>query len=746
MKVLRQFMFVPLILFIFACLAYAWPSVKLHGYVYNARNGLALPHVNIVINDTLGASTGLDGHFEFILPDGSYRLQVKRIGFESLSYTVNIPEDTCKVLHIDLQPAVLSMKEEITVFAERLEQDPLNPNRNKWLNNTEDIIQRFEGVNLFKRANFASEPSIRGSSMGQISITIDGAKMFYACVDRMDPITAYIEVENLEQAQLSKGSFDLEHNQTIGGSLNFVTEKADYQQSFFLESEGGYESVSALRRFRFKANYSSNNDWAIRLSGSVKKSDAYYAGKNRLIGSSGFNKNNYALSLGKKIGSKSDLHFYYIGDNAWDIGYPALIMDARKTQSHIFNLEYNVKDITPLWNRFSLKLYYNTVKHWMDDYGRSIEEIFNRDVMPGMYMPMYGTSSTSGLIMSFTIADMQNIFTGRLEYYQLAAFADMDMYPIQADKAPAYLINIADARINNAAISLKYNRILSGQSSFRLDARFDYSLRNVLNSYGKRPLQSLYPGSNLQNQYHVFGISANYEYRFNDNISAVFKLGNSQRLPTHLENYGYMLYNVLDNFFYYGNPSLKPERSIQVESGINWKSNKLRWRLTTYASRINDYISGYILEGEFKKYENFSLVYLFGAEGSLSWQVTNSLLFFLSTGYTYGQNTVFNEPLPYIPPAEARLKINYTRERYFFEGEARFAASQNRIAYKTTVEDKTPGFVILNLRSQIILSSQWRLKAGIENILDRYYYEHLSINNLPGKGRNFYLGINYRIN
>jgi len=528
----------------------------------------------------------------------------------------------------------------------------------------------------------------------------------------------------------------------VGGSFNFVTEKADYGKPFTVQSEAGYESVSSLQRIRFKTNYSKNG-WALRLSGSLKKSDDYYAGGHYPIDNSGYQKNNYSLSLGRKISDRQDIKIYYIGDNAWDIGYPALIMDARKTQSHILNVQYTVQDITPLWNRFSLKVYFNTVHHWMDDYDRSKEEISNREVMPGMYMPMYGETAAGGFISSFTFVREKHILTALLEYYHMSAFADMDMYAFDPDISPAYLINIADARTDNFAVTLKHNWLLSPKTTLRTDLRFDYSRRDLFNEYGKRPLQSLYPNTDMRKNYIGLGISLNLERALDNHSTVLLKLAQSQRLPSHMENYGYMLYNVLDGYFYYGNPTLKPERSLQAEGGFRWQASGFNGQISAFVSKVDDYISGYLMEDEFKKYDNFSHVYLAGAEGSLAWSLSETLAFFGSLSYTYGQNTAFDEPLPYIPPLAGSAKLQYAFRYYWFEAEGRFAADQTRIAHKTTREDYTPGFFIFNLRAQIALGEHWKIKLGVENAFDRYYYEHLSIANLPGRGRNLYFGVNY---
>ena len=50
---------------------------------------------------------------------------------------------------------------------------------------------------MFRRGNYAPDIVRHGMRNGQVGITIDGMQIFGACTDRMDPITSYVEANNL---------------------------------------------------------------------------------------------------------------------------------------------------------------------------------------------------------------------------------------------------------------------------------------------------------------------------------------------------------------------------------------------------------------------------------------------------------------------------------------------------------------------------------------------------------------------
>ena len=81
---------------------------------------------------------------------------------------------------------------------------------------------------LLSRANFAQEPVIRGLSGGQIGLVIDGMPVIGACVDKMDPSTSYVEADNLQRLELSKGGFDLTNS-----FANWWDHKPGYRKAQF---------------------------------------------------------------------------------------------------------------------------------------------------------------------------------------------------------------------------------------------------------------------------------------------------------------------------------------------------------------------------------------------------------------------------------------------------------------------------------------------------------------------------------
>jgi len=84
------------------------------------------------------------------------------------------------------------------------------------------INSRLDGISLIRRGAYAMEPQMHGFSGGQINITIDGMKMFGACTDKMDPVTSYIEPDNLESLKITHGTSGNHLGSTVGGSFDML--------------------------------------------------------------------------------------------------------------------------------------------------------------------------------------------------------------------------------------------------------------------------------------------------------------------------------------------------------------------------------------------------------------------------------------------------------------------------------------------------------------------------------------------
>lgn len=107
-----------------------------------------------------------------------------------------------------------------------------------------------------------------------------------------------------------------------------------------------------------------------------------------------------------------------------------------------------------------------------------------------------------------------------------------------------------------------------------------------------------------------------------------------------------------------------------------------------------------------------------------------------SLAWAWGKNSSDDRPLPQIPPLEARLSLTWERGDWSAGGLWRLVAAQNRVAENqgsivARDFDESPGFGVFSVNGAWRLNRHYRLSAGIDNMLDKTYSEHL---NLAGNG------------
>lgn len=716
------------------------------GHIVDAASEESIIHANIlVVGTAMGAATDTEGRFTLVLNTGTHTLRISAIGYTTEALTVAITDEAPEPLNVLLHPSIV-LHDEVLVNADAPLTNDLAAPSNK-LNATEDLVDRIPGADFIQRANFAWEPVIRGMNGGQVGLVIDGIKVIGACVDKMDPTSAYVEVENLEKLELTKGGFDLTHASQIGGAVNLVTQKPRFDQPFYMNGEMGYESVSALRRVRVVGGAAHKNT-SVRGSFSYKKSDDFTPGDANAITNSGYQKNNYKLDLAQRLGGHHQLTASFLADNAWDIGYPVLLMDATLAQARIYSLAHNWQtDHHASWlHAWETRFYHNTVDHWMDDFDRDVAQ---REVMRAMNMPMYGYTRTSGGISTLDMHIGKQNLSVTLDAYRTKSFGDMWMFSLFPSIPDMYLLNLGDIDVQHGAITADWSRPLSAKLQARSNLRFDYSWRDVERAEARAVLKGRWDRDELARTYAFPNASLSLAYALQPATQLRLSVANVGRLPTHVENYGHYVYNYVDGNFYSGNPGLKPERSSQVELSFERTTTRFAFRINAFYNYIQNYIVGENDDGlvggtstfRFRVYTNASEATLMGGEFSGLLNLTPRMQLAGTAAYSRGHNLEFDEPLPLIPPLFGTLSLRYDHGKLWGEVEARGAAPQNRVATILAEEDGTDGYFVLNMRSQYTLPRGLQLKAGIENLFDYFYHEHLSFGNLPSRGRNVYLAL-----
>ena len=412
-------------------------------------------------------------------------------------------------------------------------------------------------VNLVRRGSYAWEPVVNNMQTERLSTTIDGMKIFYACTDKMDPVTSYVESGNLQSISLNSGlDGNPQATGNIGGSLDLKLRKVGFDSDpRQINVSAGHEWNGHLQVYGADAAFSGSRAY-LNTGLFYRDADNYRTGGGEVLNYSQFSKVNVFANAGLRLSDSDILESTLIFDRATDVGYPALNMDVSKAQGFISSVSYR-----HLFSGASLetKAYYNHIIHIMDDTTRPDVEI---------HMDMPGDSWTTGLYSLLTTSlggetGAQHDVAANYDLYYNRLFADMTMYPGGA--APMYMVTWPDVGTLNTGLALTDNVSIDDRQSLRLSGKLAWQQQRLNNEEGYHGQKVFFPLM-TDSYYQTTGrIAASYQFSI-PNSQLSIGGGWGSRAPTVTEAYGYYLNNTFDQYDYMGNPHLKNESAFELNS------------------------------------------------------------------------------------------------------------------------------------------------------------------------------------
>ena len=608
------------------------------------------------------------------------------------------------------------------------------------LSSTEDILSKIEGVSLIRRGSIGMEPVLRAFSAGQINVVIDGMRFFGACTDKMDPVTIYTEPVNLKSIDIKYAGDGLAMGSSVGGSLNLKlaepTINAERKITGTIAS-GYYTAASAVQNI-VALNYSANK-WALRVSGVYRKAGEYRNGLSQKVDFSQYEKVNANISGKYQLNGKSTLKADVLIDNGWNIGYPALPMDVGYARARVAALTYNHEFNKHLIKNLEAKVYANSIRHAMDD--------TKRPFVP-MHMDMPGWSDTQGAFVQAQLnTKAKHSFSMKLDTYHNRVKADMTMYT--ANNAAMYMLTWPTNHQTLAGLYLQDLVTLDEKNRLDFKIRLDAAVSKVTDNMGIDQFDVLgYDISKPINNI-LKNVNAGYTHHFNSEFSIYASTGYSERLPSTSERFGFYLFNQMDNHDYLGNPNLKKELAVNTELNFIYSSNNISIKLSGFNSYLQNYITGQtrsnlsvmtIGAAGVRSYNNISSARIIGAESNINYRFANQHFAFNNTlKYIKGRDNL-GMPLPLIAPFKSISALRFTHQGLFLQAEYELSSAQNKVS-AALGEQKSPAFSVINLRANHIFDLdkhklEW--SVGVENLLDKAYYEHLDWTKILRPGRNIY--------
>lgn len=603
----------------------------------------------------------------------------------------------------------------------------------------DEFLASSESISFIKKGAYAWEPLLNNMSTERSTITIDGMHIFGACTDKMDPVTSYVESNNLSEVAIKSGQEGSLHGATVAGSINLKRKNTAFGlgKEWNAAYQTGFEANN--NQFFNLGNVAYSSDKLV-AEGSIsyREAENYVDGNNDEINHSQFHKFNTSLGLAYKTSTLSSLRVDAIFDKAEDVGFPALPMDLWLSRAVITSAAYKQFFEDKPIKVWDTKVYYNAVEHYMDDTTRPENLV---------HMDMPGWSTTYGILSKINLKKEKYAAEIQLNAYQNLSIAEMRMYPQDRNERTMFAFSWPWVTTRYTGLSMSNSWDITSKSQLNfggtLGLNYNYSKYVEFNWI-------FHPGASQEKTRFLPNLYASYQLNtggFNFSVGG----GYGHRAPSVSEGYGYYIYNSFDRYDYIGNPDLKNEISYEANASAGFKNNKAGIQAKVNYFYIQNYIIGRILSlGSPMNYQSV------GVKGYTSLEYSTLFNFSMNTHYhiahnlhwkgtlTYARGLDDNKKnLPFIRPMSYQTSVHFSYRKFGLL--TSLNGDLKQINYSPEYgEDETPAYKIWNVSADYsfyIQDYKTVFQIGAENLLNEYYSTYADWGNIPRMGRNVFTSL-----
>ena len=590
-----------------------------------------------------------------------------------------------------------------------------------------DYLKTIPGFALIRNGGTNGEPILRGMFGSRLNILTNGGQMIGACPGRMDTPTSYIAPETYDKLTVIKGPQSVQWGPgSSAGTVLFEREPEHFGE---LGSRIN-ASVLAGSNGRFDKTLDAavgGTQGYLRVVGNTAHSDDYKDGDGHTVPSR-YDKWNGDVALGWTPDADTLLELT-AGKGDGEARSAGRGMDGSQYKRESLGLRFEKSNIGDVLDKLEAQVYYNYADHVMDNY--TLRTPSGTGMMAGpMGVNVDRRTLGARIKATWRWADVQLIsgidaqtnehrtrsgmgidtykaqnWTKDADFHNYGAFAELTWYAAERDRV------ITGARLDRASAKDFRARLGSGMMSKPNPTR-DNTRADTLPSGFVR-----------------------YEHDMANSPTTVYAgLGHVQRFPDYWELFSPNSgpagsVNAFD--------AIKPEKTTQLDVGLQYKTQDLEAWVSAYAGVIHDYILFDYTQTS-SQAQNIN-ARIMGGELGAAYQLTEHWKADATLAYAWGKNTTDGKALPQMPPLDTRLGLTYSEDDWSAGALWRVVARQDRIdrnAGNVVGKDygKSAGFGVFSLNGAYRINKNLKVSAGVDNLLDKTYSEHLNMAGNAGFG------------
>ena len=586
-----------------------------------------------------------------------------------------------------------------------------------------DYLKTIPGFSVIRAGGTNGDPVLRGMFGSRLNILTNGGMMLGACPGRMDAPTSYISPETYDRLTVIKGPQSVIWGP--GGSAGTILFERDPEKFGELGSRvNGSVLAGSNGRFDKVLDAAAGNQLGyVRFVGNQSHSDDFEDGNGDTVPSR-WDKWNGDVSLGWTPDADTLLELT-AGKGDGEARSAGRGMDGSQFKRESLGLRFEKSSIGEVLDKVEAQVYYNYADHVMDNYTLRTP---SGSGMMGMPMVSNVDRRTMGARIKATWrwADVQlisGIDAQTNEHRQRGGMG------VNAHKGQPWT---KDADFHNYGAFGELTWYATGEDRLITGARLD-----------RASARDFRKGSATEGDTRADTLPSGF-VRYEHDLAAIpattyIGLGHTQRFPDYWELFSPKRapagsVNAFDG--------IKPEKTTQLDFGIQYRDERLEAWASGYVGQIRDYIlfdyQRNMMGNLTSQAQNID-ARIMGGELGAAYKLTENWKADATLAYAWGKNSSDGKALPQMPPLESRLGLTYSRDTWSVGALWRLVAEQNRIAQNQgnvvgKDYDKSAGFGVFSLNGAYKVNNNLKLSAGVDNLFDKAYAEHLNLAGNAGFG------------
>jgi iron complex outermembrane receptor protein len=627
---------------------------------------------------------------------------------------------------------------------------------------TGDMIKRLPGANINSNGPLTSIVQYRGLFGDRVNVLIDGVRISQAGPNSMDSPLSYLPSSRVADVALYRGIAPVSSGiETIGGTIIANSKKAEFgadnEAEFHGNTAAGYAENGNTRYAGLLASVA-NDTHRFQVAGSVDRGNALDFGSGT-IRPSRQERDTIGITYGfQKLGHELELDIEQ--HDTGKTGTAALPMDIMYAKGENYKAKFS-KELNN-GGKINARLNYQDAEHLMNNY-----TLRTRADLTKQRFTLTDVKS-KGYHFDYSHNDWVIGIDGDQ--------ADHNATVYNPNNSAFYLENYKGVERDRNSIFAEWDSQLNDLWKLESGIRYTHIMMDADNVSSSMPgaaasLAADFNAADKSQNDNLVDLAAVFTRKIDSTLDLEFGLARKERAPSYQERFLWATMEstsgLADGNNYIGDVNLNPETAYQAELGFDWHTQKAAFSPRVFYHHINDYIQGIAttdptvitlstMMGDTTPLQ-FSNVdaKLYGIDANWFVAMTNTWQLDGTVSYVRGERRDTGDNLYRIAPLTARTMLSYVQTTWRIGVEAETVAAQSKVSTENN-EQKTGGYAVFNLMGNYEATKALTLSAGINNIFDRDYQNHLGGYNrisdnpdiaqgerLPGLGRSIYAGVNF---